>query len=331
MKGKWSRLVSNLAVASILVWSIAGCDFNGSDEAEDAENGTGQDTSADDLDASGGDASGVIERCGRRTPGEAAADAGPDASRADGFGGDVEGVSDTLSSGRDTGVSSPMLPEDFTFDSEYEMRFTEFEFTESSPGYNANILLQDFLDQSREYPIIVLLHLDNVDPEKGTTDLRGGAGLKVDTKCDPAASDCEYKWDPMSPESYREVELNPETGELRGGLEKLDFIGTVPQENDETEKFTIPIRDIYFHDAYLEPTEDGVAVTGGRVEGYVTREAAEESIVRLNSAGEGTPVADLLYQDGKNPVRYDADGDGEADSWCLSAEFSAEETTIVSD
>jgi hypothetical protein len=312
--------------------SASGCDFEDGDETTDASNEQRQDTSADELDAAGGDATGMIERCGRRTTSDSPSDAGTvDTEAGDGGGVDVEGLSDTAPMQHDTGSAPPMLPEEFTFESEYEMRFTEFEFTEDSPGYNANVLLQNFLDQSRDYPIIVLLHLDDVDPDAGTIDLRGGAGLKVDTKCNPGVSGCKYEWDPMSPASYREIDLNPATGELRGGLEKLDFIGTVPQENDETEKFTIPIRDIYFHDAYLESTEDGVAVTGGRVEGYVTREAAEESTVRLNSAGEGTPVADLLYQDGKNPVRYDADGDGEADSWCLSAEFSAEETTIVSD
>ncbi|MFB6350408.1 MAG: hypothetical protein ABEN55_09760, partial [Bradymonadaceae bacterium] len=88
----------------------------------------------------------------------------------------------------DAGTDEPTLPADFTFSDEYEMRFTDFSFDEESPGSNANSILQDYLDQARDYPVIMLLHLDNVDPEAGTVDLRGGAGLKVDKKCDPAAS-----------------------------------------------------------------------------------------------------------------------------------------------
>ncbi len=354
--GWWRRIERTLSVGWLVVMAlVAGCDGGDGDQT-DRE-------SSPDVVGDGADAEmrgEVIERCGLQIEaggGDAGmgdvgdASGGLDGGMVDALG-DTSGRLDADATAADTGDSepldagapdageAPMLPDGFTFDSEYQMRFSDFEFLESSPGSNANDILENFLDQSEKYPIIVLLHLDDVSPDEGTIDLRGGAGLKVEPECDPSDSGCEYTWDTSQlevddpEELYHEIELNPQTGELRGGLEKLDFIGTVPQEGAENEKFTIPIRDIYFHDAYLEPTDDGVEVEGGRVEGYVTREAAEDSRVKLspdNPSSEGIPVADLLYQNGQNPVRYDADGDGDADSWCLSAKFSAVETTIVSD
>ncbi|MFB6350409.1 MAG: hypothetical protein ABEN55_09765, partial [Bradymonadaceae bacterium] len=139
---------------------------------------------------------------------------------------------------------------------------------------------------------------------------------------------CKYQWDPMSPESYNQVALEADTGELRGGLEKVNFVGTNANAKKESDdrKFILPIRDIFFSDAYLSPDGDQVVVNGGHVEGYVTKEDAENARVILTEGSEGTKVSELL---GTDEMNYDADGDGAVDSWCLSASFSAKETTIV--
>lgn len=284
-----------------------GCD-GGSNGEKDTGSPNGSDAAPTDASDGGGDTQNtVIERCGAQsTNGGESGDAGQS----------------------DAGSDAPTLPDGFTFEDEYNMRFSDFALDDDSPGSNANSILQDFLDQSKAYPIIVLLHLDKVDPEAGTVDLRGGAGLKVDTKCDPEASDCKYEWDPMSPDKYNEVALDSNTGELKGGLEVLNFVGTNANAKKDSEhrKFVLPIRDIFFSDAYLSPDGDEVVVNGGHAEGYVKKEDAENARVILTEGSEGTKVSDLL---GTDEMNYDANGDGDVDSWCLSATFSAKETTIV--
>lgn len=270
----------------------------------------------------------------------------------------------------DTSVSfDSSLPDDFEFAESYEMRFTAFEFTDESPGQAANPVIERYLDQAEEYPIVVLLHIKEIDPEKGTAKLRGGAGLKVDRQCVPKeGEECEYKWDPEGEfipgggieavdncadrigegefpgadagglgdtgtvgdggsEDYAEIELDPRTGEVRGGLAQLDFIGTTQFEDGSIEKFTLPINDLVFRDAYLRPTEDGsgVEVKTGRIRGYITEEAAEKNKVQISPDDDPIPIADVIAQD----LNYDADQDGTLDSWCMEATFSAGETNIV--
>jgi len=300
---RWRRWI--LGIGLTVAAAVPGGCYGGTGSGDDAGDATAEDTTSDI--AADGDGV-VVERCGSQVAGGDGADAG--------------------NGGTDTGEDEPELPQDFTYSDEYKMRFTDFALDDDSPGSSANSILQDYLDQSREYPIIVLLHLDNVDPEAGTVDLRGGAGLKVDTKCNPETTVCDYQWDPMSPEDYYQVELESETGELEGGLEVLDFVGTNSnaKEDSEHRKFVLPIRDIYFSDAHLAPDGDQVAVEGGHVEGYVTREDAENARVVLTEGSDGTKVSSLL---GEDEMNYDADGDGDVDSWCLSATFSAKETAIV--
>ena len=307
------RLTASLTIplaALLLTGATCGGGGGGGSNGGDAGGSSSGDAA---MDAQGDGSSGaVVERCGIQTqnPDGPSGDAGMDAGNA----------------GADAG-SAPMLPGSFTFDSEYEMRFTDFAFTDDSPGSAANGILQNYLDQKKDYPIIVLLHLKNIAAQMGTADLRGGAGLKVDKKCDPSASDCEYKWDPMSPDTYNEISVDDQTGELRGGLQKLNFIGTTEFEDGSIDKFTLPIYDLYFTNSYLGPASsgDGVVIEQGHIEGYVTEQDADNAKVSIVQ-GNTVPISDLLN---KNKMNYDSDDDGEVDSWCLTATFSAKETKIV--
>jgi len=279
---------------------------------------------------------------------------------------DSETESDTGTAEMDTAVSG--LPDDFEFSDQYKMRFTDFAFTDESPGGAANPVIDQYLDQAEEYPIVVLLHIKEIDPDAGTARLRGGAGLKVDRQCVPEeGEECEYKWDPEGGfvpgggieavdncadslgegelpsadagglgdtgtaeggegDEYAEIELDPRTGEVRGGLARLDFIGTTQCEDGSIETFTLPINNLVFRDAYLRPGgEGGVEIEIGRIRGYLTEKAAEENKVQISSDGDPIPIADVITDD----LNYDADGDGTFDSWCMEATFSAKETRIV--
>lgn len=312
----------------------------------------------------------------------------PDADDAD-SGGPEDTVSDA-----DIEVGGE-LPDDFMFASEYEMRFTSFKFTDSSPGTVANNVISRYLDQSRKFPLVVLLRLEDLDPSAGTAMLRGGAGLKVDKKCIPNDTrECRYQWDPKSsfqgsagpgsgsfencadeigegklpenvsmdagdsgsmgdadsgldagdigmdvaepdtsdagtidPDSqYTEIALDSETGELRGGLARLNFVGTTEFQDGTIKKFILPIRQIVFRDAYLRPTDDGeVVIQRGRIRGYITIEDARTTKVQIQSGADPVAISQLLT---KEP-NYDSDDDGVRDSWCMEGRFSAGETEIV--
>lgn len=329
------RLAAFAAITTMALFLTgASCGDGGSGKKDKKDTGRSQTGGDAEGDSTGDATARVVERCGAQIIDE---NPGGDTGTSSDTGatGDVGAVGDAAldaatamdtntSGGMDAG-SEPMLPANFMFQKQYEMRFTEFAFTEDSPGSAANSILEMFLDQSKEYPIIVLLHLKKVDPSGGEAKLRGGAGLKVDKKCDPSASDCKYKWDPKTPDKYNDVELDSDTGEIKGGLDQLNFIGTTKFASGEIEKFTLPIHDIFFRDAYLGPGMDGAVIEDGLIEGFVTEEDAENSKVSITESST-LPISDLL---GKENMNYDSDDDGEVDSWCLQASFSAKETTIV--
>lgn len=286
------------------------------DAIPDSENGSSAgDASEERPDVSFDPAEGCGEQPGEMEMAEGDAGASDVDSGSDGGGAESTGST---------------LPEGFEFDSEYEMRFSEFEFTRDSPGAVANSILQQYLDQSLEYPIIVLLHIREVDPQTGLAEVRGGAGVKADKECTPTEQmECEYEWEDETERKYAAVRLHPETGELQGSLEKLDFIGTTKFEDGTIEKFTLPIHEIAFRNAHLRPGDgDEVEIVDGLVQGYVTEEEAEENEVTLSAGSDPIPISQLLNAD---PLNYDSDDDGEDDSWCLRARFSAIETRIDQD
>jgi hypothetical protein len=248
-------------------------------------------------------------------------------------GGNGSGSADAGSSNAGGGAAcSPdagtcQLPSDFSFESQYEMRFTKFQFTEDSPGSSlVNPLIEQFLEQKREYPVVVLMHLRKLDAEAGTVEIRGGAGLKVDKGCKPSDQEggCEYEWEDDASSTYYDIQLDGETGRLQGGLDELDFVATVKQEGGGTRKFTIPIKGLELKQTYLQPDgEGGVAISGGRLSGYVTKEDAENT-----TAPQVEIKLSKVFENDTGP-NFDSNGDGTKDAWKLSATFSAGEAQIA--
>src|SRR5690554_1849654 len=104
---------------------------------------------------------------------------------------DVVDTADTVEENLDE------LPQDWTFESEYSLRFTKFALDPGAPlnGLN-NLLDKNIKNQDDRYPIVVLLAVSDVDSDAGSLALRGGAGIKDDLDCLPSLGDnCAYKWD----------------------------------------------------------------------------------------------------------------------------------------
>ncbi|MFP4599339.1 MAG: hypothetical protein ACLFVJ_13860 [Persicimonas sp.] len=233
-------------------------------------------------------------------------------------------------------VEESDVPQDFEYESEYDLRITEFSFEAETPGSDLNSLLRTSLeDQHEKYPVVVLMHFKDIDTEAGTFSLRGGAGLKADLDCDPeevTGGECEYEWDPQSPDTYtEEAPFDSETGELTGSLPTLDFIATFEVE-DDVEKAVIPIKDIELDGALLPfsyTNADDEVVTEVRMEeaeltGHITQEDAEDTGVDIN----GTVVTlDALLDTGE--MNLDLDEDGTNDAWALEGKFTANETIVV--
>lgn len=201
-------------------------------------------------------------------------------------------------------------------DSEYQMLFTDFSFTHN-PGMSLNSLLRTNLDQTLEYPIVVLVDLREIDVEAGTLQMRGGSGLKTDT-------DGEYRWDPdASADEHVDGTVSAE-GRLEAVLPVLDFVATIVSE-DGTSKTSIPIRQLEV-DAFLRGDGEGsLFITDGVLTGYLTLEDGNAAEVALSP----TQVVSLTTVLQTRNLNYDSTGDGDNDAWQLRAKFSAEETIIV--
>lgn len=230
------------------------------------------------------------------------------------------------------------VPEDWEYESDYHLRFTSFAFEDGTTGAELNQLLaSNIRRQDKDYPVIVLIHLDDVDAEEGSLSLRGGAGLKADQDCepdedDPANTECEYEWDPDGDEEYNEdVPFDVDTGNLQGSLEQLDFIATF-ELGGEVKKAVVPIQGIEF-DGDVEPIArrdaDGEVVVDVHIEdakltGYLTEEDGDDTAIEV--AGNEVLLSGLLE---KQNIDYDSTGDGEDDAWWLEGRFDAYQTIVV--
>lgn len=205
------------------------------------------------------------------------------------------------------------------FDSDYELRFNTFAFAEGSPGAELNDLIEDFLDQSMDYPIIVLLELTELDAEAGDVTVRGGAGLH-------AEGDGEYRWDDELEEPDETAGSFDEDGNLEAHLPLFHFVATV-QTDEGLLKTVIPIRDIELT-ATVRADEDGSnpCIDDGHLEGFVVQEDIEDVRIALTPGASGLPLETVLDTDEMNA---DHSGDGEIDAWEMEAYFEAEQTVIV--
>lgn len=205
------------------------------------------------------------------------------------------------------------------FQADYDMRMDEFTFISSSPGAMLNgILGANIENQAQNYPVVILLEFRDIDLEAGTFKVRGGAGLK-------AGNDGDYRWDDdYDLPEFAEGEIH-ESGALYAELPNLNFVATVEGDTD-IYKSVIPIRDLEL-DARLQVSEDGKepVITDGNLRGLVIGEEAEHVTVEIGPGLSATLSQALQVK----TMNFDNDCDGEADSWQMTATFSAAEVSLV--
>lgn len=205
----------------------------------------------------------------------------------------------------------------------YDLIFNAFAFDDDSPANGLNPVVDLFLDQDDNYPIIVLVELTDIDSDSGDLMIRGGAGLHAG---EPGGG--EYVWDVS--EGLEEPDSAQGTidgeGRMMAALPLLNFVATVETDEDVL-KTIIPIRDIQL-DAVVDVASDGSepTITDGDLAGVIFREDVDDVRIALAPGADGIPLTQVLDRD---PMNCDFNGDGEADAWALSATFSAEQTVII--
>lgn len=229
----------------------------------------------------------------------------------------------------DTDEPATELPEGWSFESDYSLRFTKFALDPDAPLNGLNSLLdKNIKNQDDRYPIVVLLGLSDIDADNGSLALRGGAGIKADLDCLPSlGDDCSYKWDPDDEgEVVEGATFDASTGEMTAGLPALDFIVTF-ETGGSTLKSAIPISDLTLTGA-LRPVGDGgeVSIENGVLKGYITKEAADVAEIQLTTGSDPILLSQLLKT---TPLTSDLDEDGTLDAWYLTGTFIAEEASIV--
>ena len=102
----------------------------------------------------------------------------------------------TEDAGSDEGSQMDTDNSNAEYATDYSLRVHTMVFDEGTAAAPLNGIVKDNLDQTLDFPIIILLYYSMIDPDAGTLNLRGGAGLKSDT-------DEEYEWEPVVGETDR--------------------------------------------------------------------------------------------------------------------------------
>ncbi len=216
---------------------------------------------------------------------------------------------------------------DSDFDSEYELIFNDFAFDSGTPGSDLNVMIKPFLEQDREFPIIVLVELTDIDTQQGEVMIRAGAGLHAD---EPDGG--EYVWDDELEEPELAQGYIGQDGQLNATLPHFNFVATMQTEDEDNLKTVIPIRDLQL-DAELEAEADGSTpqINDGSLEGIIWLDDVEDMEIVVVPGNPGIPMTQALGTDEMN-FEYSPDGTGctgEANAWNMFATFSAEETVII--
>jgi hypothetical protein len=228
----------------------------------------------------------------------------------------------------DMGGEGDMTPGEFNppamYATRYMLRFDSLTFVPPTPptlvGLN-NILRQNF-DQDLNFPVIILVEIRDISTQAGTVKLRGGAGLK-------GASAGNYRWDPEGDDMFFDGTLDVATGRVLGTIQNFKFVATFESEDPNMPlRSSIPINDLQF-DGYLE--EDAAdpmraQIKVGRLDGNITKEQAETTMITITPAGGPIPLSSLLPANGLN---LDLNGDGVNDAWRVRATFTAVPTRIM--
>lgn len=224
--------------------------------------------------------------------------------------------------GNEEGAWSISIPSEYDaqqFNADYDLRMNQFQFVRSSPGAALNDLIRlNIEDQAQNYPVVILLELREIDVDGGTFKVRGGAGLK-------AGDGGDYRWDDdLELPEFAEGEIH-ESGAMYARLPLLNFVATIESET-EVHKTVIPIRNLEL-DARLEVAASGgePTITDGMLRGIVIREEAKDVDVEI----PGLSNVKLPRALGEDQLNFDESCDGEADSWQMTAKFSAQEVTLV--
>lgn len=224
------------------------------------------------------------------------------------------GVTEDVSQGEDT---EPGVQADYR--SEYQLRLTSFAFTAGSPGTALNGVLKQNFDQDKNYPVIVLIEMAELDVETESVSVRGGSGIKTET---PGV----YNWDPDTDLQALAPGKIDADGVLDVMLPALDFVATF-EGDDGPVKTVIPIKGLKLNGT-LKAKADGSEPTidDGILEGYVTEEDGNNTKVLVPNLGE-LVLASVFGGEGN--LNHDVDGDGTNDAWLLTASYTAIETSIV--
>ncbi len=216
----------------------------------------------------------------------------------------------------DTGTSEPVA-----YRSDYQLRFTSFAFDKGSPGSSLNGVLKQNFDQDKNFPVIILIEMKDLDVSKLSVGVRGGSGVKTDVAG-------TYKWDPDSNMEALTPGKIAADGELDATLPKLDFIASFEDKDGKPLKTTIPIKGLKLS-GHLSAKADGSAPTieDGILEGYVTLADGDATIILLplGDVIQEIPLSNVFL---KNKLNHSVDG-GTNNAWYLKASFTAVETKIV--
>lgn len=204
-----------------------------------------------------------------------------------------------------------------TWEARYQVLFLDMIFKPGSPGSGAlnTVLRKSFNMNTQEFPTIILVDLNEIDADAGTTRIKGGAGATT-------ATDGEFKWDAETPDEYYDGTIKKDDGEITGTFPDFKFIATIPTEGDPL-RVILPIQDLSFK-ANLTTTTGGVKIDNGELTGYLTKTQGDEITIFLN--GMTLTLTSLLKESALN---LDTDGDNVNDAWKLEATFKAGPAKII--
>lgn len=207
---------------------------------------------------------------------------------------------------------------------EYETRFDTLVFG-NPPANKLNNLVANSLDQTKEFPIIVLLQFTDFDVDAGTVLLEGGAGLKTETEG-------VYEWDPDGDSQGTEGTLEATSGSFEATIDEFNFIATFRFE-DQVNKTIIPIKALDIA-GQLTLEDDGATarVSNGEMSGYVTKEDGDNTEISLVPGNEPISLTQIF---GGDALNYDSTageevdiGDPNADAWYVTGTYTAVPTDI---
>ena len=207
----------------------------------------------------------------------------------------------------------------------YQVLFDTLAFNDA-PASALNGILAANMNMNLDFPVLVLMEVQDIDTEAGTIYLQGGSGLKTE--------DADtYIFDPEGQLDGADGTLDAATGEFDATISVFSFVATFVFE-DQVEKTALRINELSIHGT-LDLSEDGseAGIVNGELGGYLTKEDGDNTRVALNPGAEGITLTSVFKE---ATLNYDtATGEivenGTGDAWYLEGTFSAVPTTITTE